>query len=183
MKRWAPLATLLVLGGFARADDECRQDTFYMVGEITSDSAGYLLDWLKTAKEPRIIIDSRGGSMEPSVALAGAIGARGDVRCLVRGMAASGAFAALQACRWREMEQGAWLMTHEPRAFVPGAMDRVRARRFWEALEALSAEWNALCRGRLRMTAADYESKVMGKDWIIGPGEALRVGAIDRVAQ
>lgn len=178
---------LLLAAGMARGDDagapagRCQSDIFHLVGPITPDVVPHFTEWLKSARAPLVVIDSAGGLMEASLALVDAVAARKDVRCRVRRLAASGAFTVLQACAVREMEPSAWLMTHEPRAFVPGAMDRLQAATFLFQIERLAREWNDLSRRRLRLTAEQYDEKVKGKDWILGAGEARAVGAIDLV--
>ncbi len=95
--------------------------------------------------------------------------------------ASSGAFGVLQACGTREMVGGSHLMTHEPRATLPGMVNRVELDFYRMLLMAMTEEWNALCNWRLRITPAQYSDKVKGKDWVMGSAEALSVGAVDTV--
>lgn len=178
-----PLALLLAAGA-ARADaPACKPDTFYLVGSITPDIVPYFESWLRTAKNPRVVIDSPGGALVSSVDIIDVITRHGGVSCHVTRIAASGAFAILQACQTRTMASGARLGTHEPRASFPGYLERVAAATLLAALEAATTEWNRLCRTRLKLTSAEYDARVRGKDWVLDANEALAVGAVDRIAE
>lgn len=157
------------------------QPAFVLWGDIRTESAIYVLEYLRDTANPIIYIDSPGGHIDASLIIAGAIQAKGNVRCIVRGRAASGAFAVLQACARREMRAGSFLVTHEPRVLIGEPIDRVAARSVLKQLEERSEQWNGICRRRLNVTAAEYRSRVEGKDWRMDPAEALRVGAIDTV--
>lgn len=155
-------------------------DSFILWGTITEHSATYVLGWLQTAKKPVLYIDSTGGHLYASMAIAQAIRARGDVKCVVRGLAASGAFAVLQACQERYMTNASKLSTHEPRIGTE-PVERVGLTLILGRLEAMAEMWNMTCRQRLKLTAAEYRAKVYGRDWTMEAAEALKVGAVDRV--
>lgn len=153
---------------------------FFLWGPVNTVSAGYVIKWVKEASKPVLFIDSPGGELGAALQVADAIRARGGVRCVVRGAAASGAFAILQACAVRVMVRGSKIATHEPRIGVD-PLDRVAMTVVLRHLEATAEAWNAICRQRLKMTAEEYRAKVFGKDWVMEWAEALKVGAVDQV--
>lgn len=157
-------------------------DAYALMGSVDRQDPGYLLAWLaKAGPRPWLVIDSPGGDLEPSLAIAAAVARRGDVRCLVRGMAASGAFAVLQSCAHRAMTAASTLMTHEPSWSLDGSFDRYEMRRDLADLEQAADRWNQLCARRLLVTTAEYLERVRGRSWQMTAEEALRVGAVDEV--
>lgn len=155
--------------------------SFYLWGDIRAENALYVLEYLRETKDPIVYINSSGGEIQASLIIAGAITQKGNVRCIVKDLAASGAFAVLQACQVRQMKAGSSLVTHEPRTSIPVPVERITMKAIVTALEEKARFWNDICRRRLRITAADYEQKVKGKDWRMDSSEALRVGAVDSV--
>lgn len=119
--------------------------------------------------------------MDASIQIAAAIASHGDVRCVVRNFAASGAFGVLQACKERVMARGARLMTHQPRVFVSVPLDLPLANYVAGEVAKNTDTWNRLCAARLRVTPAEYAARVAGKDWAMTADEALSVGAVDSV--
>jgi ATP-dependent protease ClpP protease subunit len=154
---------------------------FYLAGPITQDIAPYVVSWLSQAKPATLIIDSPGGSMAASIAISEAVKSNGSVKCIVRRMAASGAFAIFQACAQRLVGPKAQLGTHEPQKALPFYVDRFDLlRAYWEA-DASSKAWNERCRARLKMTAEAYDAKVREKTWVMDAQEAVAIGAADSV--
>lgn len=178
------LFTCLFLGSVPVTAEPCRPtySRFYLTGMIGDEAAEALKDFLSTAKNPEIVINSNGGFMDASIEIASTLAKRHDVRCVVKGNAKSGAFAALQSCKVRLMTKGSVLGTHEPRfQAVGGSLERVETALLLMRLEASTKLWNALCGWRLKITAAEYEAKVKGHDWTLDSAEALKVGAVDGV--
>lgn len=154
---------------------------FYLAGEIGEEIVPYLTEYLTENQDAEVVLSTSGGSRQASDAISELITKHGNVRCVVRDKAMSGGFGILQACRLRVMRQTAVIGTHEPRMVIPQAVERVLAGAVLEALNSASKDWNARCRARLRISAAEYESKVKGKDWVMTAHEALKVGAVDQV--
>jgi ATP-dependent protease ClpP protease subunit len=154
-------------------------DTFYLWGPISDQTAPYVLGWLKQAREPIIYINSPGGELQASLQIAEAVKAKGRVRCVVTGLAASGAFAVFQSCASRSMVKGAKLATHEPRIATREPIERTSMAIIMLSLELTTEQWNAFCSQKLRLTAKEYESRVKGRDWVMEWQEALKVGATD----
>lgn len=169
---------LASLSSPARAESEA---PFHLVGPITEEIVPHFQEWIKVTKAPVVIIDSQGGLMDASIEIRNAIKAHGKVRCQVRGMAYSGAFAILGGCAVREMTKASKLMTHEPKVVVRNPVDRLELWELFMHVMKATQDWNALCRERLKMTAAEYEAKVKGTDWFLDWQEALKVTAVDRV--
>jgi ATP-dependent protease ClpP protease subunit len=155
--------------------------SFYLWGAITDDTAEYVLEYLKESPAPVLYLNTPGGHRDASTVIAEAVKAKGNVRCIVKGQASSGGFAILQACHTRVMTAKSKLGTHEPRYGTPFPLDRTLAAELVRQLEEASRSWNDYNRKRLKLTAAEYEAKVRGRDWIMGPAEALEVGAVDLV--
>lgn len=177
-----PLVVLLVVFGFGKP---CRAEplpqTFYLYGPVTAYTEPYVMEWLRVTASPVMIISSPGGDKAASERIADAVKAKGNVRCVVHRMAASGAFGILQSCAVREIEAGAFLVTHEPSGVPMEPMDRVAAAQFLREIEGSAQKWNDRCRARMKLTAADYESRVKGRDFEMNSSEALLYGAVDKI--
>jgi ATP-dependent protease ClpP protease subunit len=156
-------------------------ETFYLWGPISEQTAPYVLGWLKHAQKPILYINSPGGELQAALQIADAIKAKKNVRCVVTGLAASGAFAVFQACASRTMVKGAKLATHEPRVGTRDPVERTAMAIILLTLELTTEQWNAYCRQRLKVTPKEYESRVKGRDWVMEWQEALKVGATDYV--
>jgi ATP-dependent protease ClpP protease subunit len=156
-------------------------DDYTLSGPISQGEEIFFQAWLKTAKNPRVLIHSPGGSMGTSLAMMDAITAHGSVRCEVRGVAASGAFGVLQACKWRAVVSSGRLMTHEPSVIVPMPIDREFARMLCPDIESKSDQWNRRMGARLKVSPEEYDRRVLGQDWNLTAKEALAVGAVDEI--
>jgi ATP-dependent protease ClpP protease subunit len=180
MRRLLALLVLVasLIGGPARAE---AQDRLRLVGPITAEWVPVVQEYLQETATPEILIDSPVGSQEASEQIADLVTKKGNVKCTVKRFAASGAFAIFQACAVRVMGPKAQLVTHEPMIGVPFPLNRAAAAWFLAELEQASASWNARCRARLKLTPAQYEAKVKGRDWVMGAKEAIEAGAADRV--
>lgn len=152
-----------------------------IAGPVTSYSVLPILEYLTKNKSPVLVINSPGGEMDASIMIADAIKAKGGVRCFVSGLAASGAFAILQACSFRAMSKDSLLGSHEPSMAVNTPFDRFESRAITERLEASTKAWNDRCRARLKVSQAEYEARVKQSKWNMDASEALRVGAVDIV--
>ncbi len=157
------------------------QPRFYIVGFISSEIVPFVNEYLDENPDAEIVLSTPGGERDASEAIADAIIKHGNVRCVVRDQAMSGGFAILQACRLRVMRMSAKLGTHEPRLMIPFGIERSLAGQILESLERSSKAWNSRCGKRLKLTAAEYEAKVRGKDWVLTAREALSVGAVDQL--
>ncbi len=155
---------------------------FYLSGPLNTEQAVYVTDWLQSVgPHPVILINSLGGDLEASVKIASAISAKGDVTCVVRGRAASGAFAVLQACVYRVMTMSSTLGTHEPSRMLSGLFNRQDLLKGLTELIGMAEAWNAICRRKLKLLPDEYTARVYGRDWNMTAAEALEVGAVDRV--
>lgn len=180
----AVLALLFILSGCGTAHAFPMvppKAKFYLVGQIDDEVVPYVAEYLSENADAEIVLSTPGGSRPASDRISEFITKHGNVRCVVRDQAMSGGFGILQACRLRVMHRSAVLGTHEPRMAIGSLIERETAALILIALTQSSHEWNARCRARLKISAAEYESRVRGKDWILTSQEAILVGAVDQV--
>lgn len=156
---------------------------FPILGELSEQLAQQVIPWLGHVKDPVLVLDSPGGSVQPALEIAWAVRLHGNVRCIVVGMAASGAFGILQQCKVRLMTSDAKLGTHEVKVVWNGPIDRYEARGASRALERAAEAWNTLSCWRLKITLEEYVERVRGRDWTLDAQEAIAVGAADGILQ
>lgn len=154
---------------------------YTLVGPVVPGEEIFFQLWLATAKNPRVLIHSPGGNMITSMLIMDMIKAHGKVRCEVRGIASSGAFGILQACKTRYMSIFGRLLTHAPRIAVDGVLDEPAAESLTADLKEKTKMWNAAMCSRLKMTVDEYTKKVRGQDYTMDVKEALLVGAVDGI--
>jgi ATP-dependent protease ClpP protease subunit len=152
-----------------------------LAGPIVEEMVPYVAEYLAATTYPVIYIDSPGGSMNASLEIAAGIQAHGNVKCIVRGLAGSGAFGVLQACRQRVVAKSSRLMTHQPRVGVNVPLDLNLANFVASEVLKSTLRWNSVCASRLKMTPVEYAARVNGKDWLMTADEAVAVGAADSV--
>ena len=101
--------------------------------------------------------------------------------CVVDTWAASAAFFILQACETRVVVPGSVLMVHEAKVVLPeGAPMAPADLAEYEALEKRANEVmsGAQCH-RLRVSLEECRARYRGREWWMGPLEALKIGAAD----
>lgn len=119
--------------------------------------------------------------MDASLALIDAVKQHGKVTCQVIGLAASGAFGVLQACKVRVMGALARLVTHEPAIIYPMPMDQHDLADLYSKVLKNTQTWNDVCSHRLKISRYEYDQKVKGGSWVMEASEALKVGAVDQI--
>lgn len=158
------------------------------MGEVTADSVDALIAEIQARvaakdKEIDITIDSPGGSVMDGWRLSRAIEAAEDagvpVICTVDGMAASMAFYELQSCTVRVMKKRSLLMAHGPAMASLGgkAQTLEEEAAFLRALERALANHET---AKMKIGVDEFIRRSQ-KDWWMGYGEALEVGAVDLV--
>lgn len=178
-------ALLAVALAAASVTDEA---TFSLEHEIRGGEAQALTElarWARKAGAHTLVvtIDSPGGDAGEAISLYRALRDSGlRTRCEVRGLAASGAFLALQGCDVRLMSKGARLATHRPIAYIRGPMSISveLAKQMSDELTSKSAVVDGLIAARLGMTLDAYRVLVAnGGIWTMDLEAALRMHAID----
>ncbi len=165
-------------GAFAQP---ASNEKFYLVGPLTPSIVPYVLEFLKNTPYPEIVINGPGGNLDSAVEISEAIKAKKNVTCTVRGFAASGHFAILEACRTRRMTSKSILLTHAPKVAFPGYLDELGVADVLNETRKTTREWAERCRARLRVTREQYDAKTRGTDWRMNAQEAYDVGAVDIV--
>lgn len=173
------LATLALLSCF---QSPAKTDHLKLQGEVTAESVAPLVEALATAQgEVTIDIDSPGGSVYAGWDLVHAIEqSPAKVTCIVDGEADSMAAVVLQACDVRIMTERSALMMHEPSVGGGGQPDEL-ARELTH-LRIMSEQMARFCARRMGLTWRAYLAHVAhGAEWWLGPDEALKTHAVDRV--
>jgi ATP-dependent protease ClpP protease subunit len=160
----------------------------YLTGEITEESAKAFSMKLVAAilaQSIRVHIDSPGGLSNASrliVSVMSEIQSATPIECVVDGMAASAAFLILQACPVRVARPCSRLITHEP--YIEAAeftATRTELRALLTELDASVMDYAKHCIARSKMSMKDFLAKIQDRDWEPPPGEALKLGFLDRV--
>lgn len=188
----AALAVVAALAGPARAVTTCDRHPCVpvgaVVGEIKGDVATKVAAFLTEARTAGadavvIAIASPGGSFGVSRDLFDAIRAsRVPVYCYVSGMAASGAFWALQACTERVVEPDAKLMTHQAYLTVsePVSFRRDDLLRIAAAIDAMNQRMCGDIAARMGMALPALLERIGDHDWFLTVPQAVLLGAADR---
>ena len=159
-----------------------------IVGEIKGDVAVKTAAFLAQAQAAGadavvLAIASPGGSFGTSRDLFDVIKAsKVPVYCYVAGMAASGAFWALQACTERVVEPDAKLMTHQAYLTVsaPASFTRADLLAIAANIEAMNERMCGDIAARMGITLAALMERIGDQDWFLTVPQAVLLGAADR---
>jgi ATP-dependent protease ClpP protease subunit len=158
-----------------------------LVGGINAETAETFSDIfsrLQFGPEPPdeivVRIHSPGGEVDSAYSMAKDIlAAPAPVTCVVEDYAASAAYFLLQACQTRVVTPKSVLMIHEATLHIEGPVTPEQAAFF----ELLTKSTNDAMAGpqcfRLNISREECRERYRGKEWWIGPLEALEVGAAD----
>lgn len=156
--------------------------------EITAEEAQVFIARLAGAdphKEILIRFNTPGGDLGSALLIAQAIESTvrrgGHIRCLVDGYALSAGLYILESCPVRQMTDRSVLMAHEPWLGISGPVTRLTAGLIAAQLLTTRRQYAAQCAARMRISVREFIRKIDGKQWWIGPEEALAVGAVDAV--
>jgi ATP-dependent protease ClpP protease subunit len=160
-----------------------------MVGPINAEMADGLEKFLASAKKSKAVavvigIASPGGDFMASKRIFDTIKASPvPVHCYVQGMAASGAFWALQACTTRNVDPKAVLMAHTPRATFHGTVVVNKAAAYFLLEQLISREAQMVhdLAPRMEMEESAMIQKFNEGDWVMTPEEAVAAKAIDSI--
>jgi ATP-dependent protease ClpP protease subunit len=159
-----------------------------LVGEITKDEADVFVARLAGANPDREILvhlNTPGGDLSAALVIAQALESTsqrgGHIRCLVDGHAASAGLYVLESCPRREMTARSLLMAHEPWMPINGPVDLTVAALIHDRLVADRLLYASQCVARMRISLADFLKRIDGREWWLGPAEALELGAVDAV--
>jgi ATP-dependent protease ClpP protease subunit len=185
------LFTTPVDAGKEEAPKQDRVGIVFFEGEVTSDRVDDTIREMVVAKDQgakAILLDinSPGGEVGAGIRLSKVIEIFGlgniPVVCLVDTQASSMAFYILQSCTVRLMTDRSLLMAHEP-SFSPQYAKSDELKQDAKILEKLGHAMNHHMARRLKISLAEFEQRVAGKDWFMTDEEALEVGAVDQVVQ
>ena len=150
--------------------------------EISDKTVAPLVAALDGARGRVVIeIDSPGGEVEAGWQLVRAIErSAAHVVCVVDGEADSMAFVVLQACDERVITERSLLMAHEAAAGVRGQPDDIQNG--LNHLRRINEQLVRFCARRMGMRWQRLSAMIAhGRELWLGPEEALRLHAVDRV--
>lgn len=170
------------LGSFSSAAPSHRLLFNESVEDETVDALIGSINAANNRGDKRIVIEinTPGGSVWAGMRLAKAIEeSPAPVTCVVDGMAASMGFYILQSCHTRVMTRRSLLMTHQPATggLLYGPAEKYEG--LAELLRKLSHAMVEHMAARMKISVADFEKRIDGKDWWLTNDEAVAVGAVD----
>lgn len=170
-----------------RGEKPCVRGIIINGSTITSEMADYFNEQIAEAKEAGVdalivVWHSPGGETISSRRIFLAFRKSPvPIHCYVPGIAASGAFWALQGCKERAMAPGAMLMTHEPMVKTNLPLNRRNLVEILKSLEETARLMAGDCVSRMKIKLQEYLDKVAEGDWTMNAPEAYEVGAVDHI--
>lgn len=160
-----------------------------LLGPITEKNAAEAVAFIQEAGRIEsdaivILVASPGGDFDASEEIYDAIWASTvPVYCYVKGMAMSGAFWLIQACKERAAEHNARLMVHAP-YLISRSGSPMHRRDLVAAIAQIDMTQSIMTVGiaeRMQMTKAELDKRLDEGDWLMSASQAKDNKAIDVV--
>lgn len=162
--------------------------TIKFTGPINEESAASFLkamDSIARFKAERVFIEinTGGGDVDSGFLMAKAIEEYpGAVTCIVDGEGDSEGFFLLQSCGTRLMTRRSLIMAHEPFIGQAQQLNGARLRSLTSRQAAISFAWTEHAANRMKITPQELRRRISNGDWWMNCNDALKYGAIDRIA-